>query len=138
MAKDIYHKIVKEALEKDGWIITHDPYKITIFGSPHEADLGAEKLFAAEKESKKIVIEIKSFISPSFTYEFHGALGQYINYRDLLEEQDPNRILFLAVNENIYDNFFSRPATDYVVKKEKMKIVVFNHETITIEKWIEI
>ncbi|MEY4904824.1 MAG: XisH protein [Bacteroidota bacterium] len=28
MAKDIYHKIVREILELDGWTITHDPYLI--------------------------------------------------------------------------------------------------------------
>ncbi|MEM1122330.1 MAG: element excision factor XisH family protein, partial [Bacteroidota bacterium] len=27
-AKDIFHETVKEALVKDGWIITHDPLKI--------------------------------------------------------------------------------------------------------------
>ena len=26
MAKDIYHQHVKDALVKDGWVITHDPY----------------------------------------------------------------------------------------------------------------
>jgi XisH protein len=30
MAKDIYHDIVKRALQKDGWTITHDPYKIPL------------------------------------------------------------------------------------------------------------
>jgi XisH protein len=28
MAKDIFHEIVKEALIKDGWTITHDPYQV--------------------------------------------------------------------------------------------------------------
>jgi XisH protein len=27
MAKDIYHNLVKEALQNDGWTVTHDPYK---------------------------------------------------------------------------------------------------------------
>jgi XisH protein len=26
MARDIYHEHVKEALIKDGWTVTHDPY----------------------------------------------------------------------------------------------------------------
>lgn len=30
MAKDIYHNSVKEALVKDEWIITHDPYIIRL------------------------------------------------------------------------------------------------------------
>ena len=28
MAKDIFHDIVREAIEKDGWTITNDPYQI--------------------------------------------------------------------------------------------------------------
>jgi len=29
-AKDLYHDTVKTALEKDGWIITHDPFYIRL------------------------------------------------------------------------------------------------------------
>jgi XisH protein len=25
MAKDLYHSIVQNALEKEGWVVTHDP-----------------------------------------------------------------------------------------------------------------
>lgn len=32
MAKDIYHNSVKEALVKDEWVITHDPYIIRLGG----------------------------------------------------------------------------------------------------------
>lgn len=28
MAKDIFHDTVKLALQKDGWTITHDPYRL--------------------------------------------------------------------------------------------------------------
>jgi hypothetical protein len=28
MAKDKYHQEVRLALEKEGWIITHDPFKL--------------------------------------------------------------------------------------------------------------
>ncbi|MEY4937802.1 MAG: hypothetical protein RIS64_4161 [Bacteroidota bacterium] len=30
MARDLYHQQVKNALIKDGWRITHDPYRIRI------------------------------------------------------------------------------------------------------------
>ncbi|WP_413776721.1 element excision factor XisH family protein [Haliscomenobacter sp.] len=41
MAKDIYHNSVKEALSKDEWIITHDPYIIRLGGRDSvEADCG--------------------------------------------------------------------------------------------------
>ena len=46
-AKDKYHSHIKEALEKDGWIITHDPYIIEARGVTYQVDLGAEKVIAA-------------------------------------------------------------------------------------------
>lgn len=38
-------------------------------------DLGAEKLFAAEKEGKRISVEVKSFLSPSPVKDLKQALG---------------------------------------------------------------
>ena len=77
MARDIYHEHVKEALIKDGWTITHDPYYLDVGNSsPVEIDLGAERLISAERDSEKIVVEIKSFLNRSLTYDFYGAYGQ--------------------------------------------------------------
>lgn len=58
MAKDLYHNIVRNALIKDGWIITHDPFRLKdkAHNMDYESDLGAEKMFAAEKGLEKIVL----------------------------------------------------------------------------------
>ena len=74
---DIWHETVKKALIKDGWIITDDPLSIQFGGVDVYIDLAAEKLIAAEKEGKKIAIEVKSFLGDSTTYEFHTAVGQF-------------------------------------------------------------
>lgn len=62
---DLYHNTVKNALIKDGWVITDDPFVIEFKGLRLYADIGAEKLLAAEKFERKIVIEIKVFNSHS-------------------------------------------------------------------------
>ena len=31
-AKDVFHEVVKKALQKDGWQITHDPLSISVGG----------------------------------------------------------------------------------------------------------
>jgi hypothetical protein len=50
--KDTYHNIVKQALIKEGWIITHEQY--TFYTVPQlSTDLGAERLIAAEKKQEK-------------------------------------------------------------------------------------
>jgi hypothetical protein len=79
-ARDIYHKIVRSALEKDGWIVTDDPLYISIDDVDFKIDLAAEKVIAATKNNRKIAVEIKSFIGSSTVTEFHLALGQSLNY----------------------------------------------------------
>lgn len=107
MAKDIYHKLVKEALVKDGWTITDDPYIIPRTNNkPYEVDLGAERFIAASKEQEFIAVEIKSFIGSSMTYDFHTAFGQYSIYRFFIGEREAFRKLFLAVSEEVYNTLF--------------------------------
>lgn len=60
--KDRFHQTVRRALEKDGWTITHDPLGLKIGNLRLKADLGAEKTIAAQKDNKKIAVEVKSFL----------------------------------------------------------------------------
>jgi len=75
-AKDIYHNVVKNALIRDGWIITHDPLRLQAGSKDLYVDLGAEQLIAAEKKEKKIAVEIKSFVGSSVVADLEQALGQ--------------------------------------------------------------
>jgi hypothetical protein len=54
MALDKIHNAVKNALIKDGWTITEDPYQITYGTRKVYIDLSAEKFFIAEKGGAKI------------------------------------------------------------------------------------
>lgn len=69
-------------------------------------DLGAETPLAAEKEGRRIAVEIKSFLSPSPISEMEKALGQFGFYRFLLSRQFPGRTLYLALPESRYDSLF--------------------------------
>ena len=125
-AKDLFHDHVKEALINDGWEITHDPYYIEYEDVEVSIDLGAEKLIAAKKSKEEIVVEIKSFTAKSTIYAFHEALGQYINYRRILEWTKDHHTLFLAISIDVYDSFFIKPFGAKIVEAEKLKILVFN------------
>ncbi len=63
------------------------------------------RFIAAERNGQKIAVEVKSFIGTSTIFEFHTALGQFINYRYALEVQEPERVLYLAVPSNAYNDF---------------------------------
>ncbi len=106
-AKDIFHNAVRKALEKEGWVITYDPLFIRSLGIEFYIDLGAEKIIGAEKDGEKIAVEIKSFIATSAISEFHTAVGQFMNYRIALQDQEPDRPLYLAVPKDTYETFFT-------------------------------
>jgi hypothetical protein len=121
MAKDIYHNTVKAALEKDEWIITSELFRFSIGSRSVYIDLIAEKLLVAEKEGRKIAVEIKSFLSPSPVNDLENALGQYILYRDTLERLEPERLLYLAIREEVYTDFFKEEIAQMVVENNHLK-----------------
>lgn len=137
MAKDKLHKLVKEVLINDGWLITHDPYQLKVLGMDYEIDIGAEQIFAAEKDSKKIAVEVKSFIAGSISYDFHTILGQCLNYIIGLEAKEPTRILYLAVPLEVYNAFFQREGVQIALKRVHLNLIIFEPEQKTISEWIE-
>ncbi|WP_448266241.1 XisH family protein [Nostoc sp. DSM 114159] len=135
-AKDIYHDAVKNALIKDGWIITADPYPIKYEEVKLFADLAGEKTIAASREGKQIVIEIKSFLSRSPMRDFETALGQYLIYKALLSIEYSEQELYLAIGEVIYEDFFQKVAIQLILAKYQVYLLVINMKKEEIVKWI--
>ena len=136
-AKDIYHNTVRTALEKDGWTITNDPLPLKIGKRTLNVDLGAKKLFAAEKQGRKIAVEVKSFLSISPVHDLEEALGQYIVYEDILELSEPERNIYLAVREEVYLDIFSEPLGQILLRKKRLKLIVFDSSREIIIRWID-
>jgi hypothetical protein len=138
MAKDIFHDTVKVALQKDGWKITHDPYRLRYGIADIYIDLGAEEAIAAEKEGRKIAVEVKSFASGSTISEFHTALGQFLNYRIALESsEEPDRILYLAVPRDVHQTFLRFEPAKTVIERYDVRLIVYDVTQEVIEQWIE-
>lgn len=123
-------------MQKEGWVITHDPYRISAFSTTFQIDLGAERLIAAQRDKELIAVEVKSFISSSDAYAFHLALGQYLNYIRGMRRADPERILFLAVPESAYLGFFHEPDAQDAVKEYAINLLVYNDREERIVKWL--
>ena len=136
-AKDIYHNNVRTALEKDGWTITNDPLPLKIGKRTLNVDLGAEKLFAAEKQGRKIAVEVKSFVSASPVNDLEEAVGQYIIYEDILDRLEPERIIYLAIRAEVYAQIFSEPIGQLLLEKKRFKLIVFDSLKETIVRWID-
>lgn len=138
MAKDKYHDQVRAALEKDGWMITHDPYFIRIGRRRGFIDLGAARvIIGAERDNHKIAVEIKTFGGASDLDDFEDAIGQFIVYLTALEDKEPDRDLFLAMPERFYVRFFDDPFFLKLVKKRHINLVVYNEIEQTIVQWIK-
>lgn len=137
MARDFYHDVVRKALEQEGWKITHDPFPLNIGNIGYEVDLGAERLIAAEKNHEKIAVEVKSFTGPSDINEFHRAMGQFNDYYVVLEEVEPERLLFLAIPEEIWIGFFQERAIQRAVERIGAKIIVYSPIEMAIKLWIK-
>ena len=135
MAKDLFHQVVKDALIKDGWNITHDPFPVDYGDVQMQIDLGAERLLAATKDKTIIAVEIKSFVRPSAISEFHTAVGQYLNYRRALRAQEPNRILYLAVPSQTYDEFFRLRFIEEGIEEYQICLIIYDVEDRRIVKW---
>ena len=136
-AKDTYHNAVKNALIKDGWTITADPYPLEYEDVELYPDLAVEKLISENQKQRKIIVEIKSFISPSLIKDFQNALGQYILYRDLIKlAQDEYQEIYLAIKDEIHETFFQRKSIKAVVQLNKLALVIINTEKEEVVQWI--
>ena len=134
--RDLFHDVVRQALENDGWQITHDPLRFDVGDYKVAIDLGAESTIAAERNNQKIAVEIKSFASDSTISEFHMAIGQFITYRFTLRLSEPDRELYLAIPSTTYQDFFQRPLVQEIWKEQSLKLLIYNTQPPSINQWV--
>jgi hypothetical protein len=127
---------MKNALTKDGWTVTHEQMHLKWGAKDMYVDLGAEKLMAAEKDGRKIGVEVKSFTGHSEMSELEKAVGQYAVYHDVLRETDPGRELWLAVPEEIFADLFEEPIGKLLLDNGRFRLIVFDPFGEVILKWI--
>jgi XisH protein len=135
-ARYFYHDLVKAALIADGWTITYDPLQLKIGKKDFFVDLGAEQLLAADKEGRKIAVEVKSFPGASDVADLEGALGQYILYQDVLEEAEPDRLMYLAVPWKVFEDLFEEPIGKLLLRRQRLRLIVFDPNKGFITQWI--
>ena len=134
---DLHHNTVKNALVKDGWTVTHDPFTIKLDDLKLYVDLAAEKAVSMADTQQTIAVEIKVFGGLSFITEFEKAVGQYRIYRQFLEDLFPERQLYLAVALSAFEGAFQLPSIKAIVRKQEIRLLIFNAETEEIVQWIE-
>lgn len=99
-------------------------------------DLAAERAVAAERDGRKIIVEIKTFSDRSFIKAFQQALGQYKLYLDVLALTNLDYDLYLAISRSVYDEFFTQEAIERLVQRNQLKLIVVELAKKAIVKWI--
>lgn len=134
--RDLYHNLVKNALVKEGWSVTHDPLVLGDLELRVYPDLGAEKNVAAQGV-RRLVIEIKVFGTIGQLSELQKAIGQYILYRSILRRRESTRLPYLAVPSDVYRGLFQKTIIQNLIQDEGIRLIVFNPLTEVIEQWID-
>ena len=99
-------------------------------------DLGAYQFLAAEKQEYKIAVEVKTFSGRSEMDDLEKALGQYILYRDVLNELQPKRLLYLALPVWAYESLFTEPLGQLLLRNKRLRLIVFEPTQESILQWI--
>ena len=134
--RDVFHDTVKRILIADGWTITHDPLVLPFGRRNVYVDLGAELPLGAEKEGRRIAVEVKSFLGVSDLRDLEQALGQFALYRFLLAREEPERVLFLAITRAARENLFEDAVGRELAASEKLRLLVFDPEMERLLEWI--
>ncbi|MDB9473468.1 XisH family protein [Dolichospermum circinale CS-1225] len=134
--RDDLHFPLRRTLEKDGWIITDDPLILVIGETLLKADLGAEKFFTAEKEGRKIAVEIKDFDASSVISDLQKTMGQLQLYQWALEKQEPDCQLFLAISQEMYIKHFQKPIFQLAIERNKINLIIYEPDQEVIIQWI--
>lgn len=144
--RDSIHHIVKQAIIKDGWQITDDPYVISYGERFLFVDLAATEsstpdrmagqFIGAEYQNSRIAIEIKEFGGKSAIADLEQAIGQYIVYQLLLKQVDPEREVYLAIPDITYYSLFSEPIGELVIAEIPLKLLIVDLQKTEVKQWI--
>ncbi len=90
----------------------------------------------ATKAKRKIAVEVKSFVGRSQIRDLQQAVGQYTLYLDVMSEVEPDRELYLAIHEEVFTDLSYEPIGQLLLKKQRLKLIVFNRHAEVILEWL--
>ena len=135
-AHDFYHDVVKAALIADGWTIHNDPLRSACgqegsLRRPRRGAVARRRQGGPEDRRR-----VESFLGASEVADLEHALGQCILYEAILEQNDPDRLVYLAVHEEIHEELFQEPIGQILLKHQRLRLIVFDPEKGRIVQWV--
>jgi hypothetical protein len=137
-ARDLYYDLVKNALRKDGWRITHNPLRLRL--ATHDTQTGQgeaaeEALLGAEKDERKIAVAVKSFVDRGAAADLQRVLEHLRLYRTRLHATAPDHTLYLAVRQTTYRDSFTGTVGAQLLANQPILFLVFDPRTKAIVNW---
>ena len=62
-------------------------------------------------------------------------MGQFLNYRLALKKQQPDRFLYLAVPQGVYETFFKLPFIEEVIDHFQLSLLIYDPNNEVISLW---
>ena len=79
---------------------------------------------------------MKIFSSRSEVEDLEQALGKYTLYLDVLAQQEPARVLYLAVHQAVFEDLFEEPIGQLLLRNQRVRLVVCDSTREVINQWI--
>ena len=133
---DLYHDVVKNALRKDGWRITHTALQLKVRKDMKAGELWEGPLLAAEQDERRIAVAVNSFVGHSDLADLTQTLGQLTLSRPQLHVMEPHRVLYLAVRQATYSACFAEGDGELLLERQRMPLIVFDPRTEAIVQWV--
>ena len=134
--QDLYHDIVRDALRKDGWRITHTALQLKARAESRTRELWEGPWLIADKDERKVAVAVSSFVGRSNLADITQMWGQLELSRPQLHTMDSDRVVYMAVRQATYHACFGGTEGELLLEKEHMQLIVFDPRAEVIVQWV--
>jgi hypothetical protein len=134
--QDLYHDVVRDALRKDGWRITHTALQLKARAESRTGEPWEGPWLIADKDERKVAVAVSSFVGRSNLEDITQTWAQLGLSRPRLHAMDSDRVVYLAVRQATYSACFAGAEGELVLAKEYMQLLVFDPRAETIVQWV--
>ena len=134
--QDLYHDVVRDALRKDGWRITHTALQLKARAEASAGELWEGPWLIADKDERKVAVAVSSFVGRSNPADILQTWRQLALSRSRLYTMDSDRVVYLAVRQATYSACFGGTEGDLLLEKEHMRLLVFDPRAEVIVQWV--
>ena len=135
-AVDQCHEQVKRALQKDGWQLLAEQYRLYV---PKERQLYVDLYLSRQVNGTReqlLLTEVKCFPERSaITTELYQAVGQYLFYRDKIDVLKLSAILYLAMPLHVFE--YLDDSVERVMRRYEIHTVVIDLDAERVVRWIK-